>query len=372
MKTFFNLVQEVQKPGLCFRCGGCAAFCTAINYGALEINDNGKPVYGDLEKCIECGLCYSICPEINDLDEETKRQAAWSEPMGRVIETTVLRSTQKKVRERASDGGVVTAVLLHLFERNRIDGAIVSRPVGKFQREPYLATTPEEILESAGLFFDTAHRMKRLSDEYMTFSTIGELDPMVKKGLKRVALVGTPCQIRSLRKMQVLNLIPSDAIKICLGLFCSGNYTFGIKEQQYLADIAGISWNDVAKFNLKDKLIITMKSGSQKTISLDDMVSMKRYACHYCSDYSAEFSDISFGGLGAQEGWTTVISRTPLGRAVLADSRSADRIEQIKIEDNPEFASHALKEVRKTSLAKKKNARYKRRSLMGQSVQVKI
>ncbi|MBU1342693.1 MAG: Coenzyme F420 hydrogenase/dehydrogenase, beta subunit C-terminal domain [Proteobacteria bacterium] len=372
MKTFFNLVQEVQKPGLCYRCGGCATFCTAINYGALEIDKSGKPVYQDMEKCIECGLCYSICPEINDLDEETKRQAAWSDPMGRVIETTVVRSSDVKVRDRATDGGAVTGILLHLFDRNRIDGAIVTRPVGKFQRQPFLATTREEILESAGLFFDTSQGMKQFSDQYMTFSTIEEFDPMIKKGLKRVALVGTPCQIKSLRKMQVLNLIPSDSIKFCFGLFCSGNFTFGIKEQQYLADIAGISWDDVVKINLKDKFIITLDTGDVKTVELGQMDSMKRYACHYCSDYSAEFADISFGGIGAEVGWTTVITRTPLGRAVLADSRHSKSIEQFDVEDNPEFASSALQEVRKASSAKKKNTRYKRRGLQAKSVQVKV
>ncbi|MBT6340640.1 MAG: 4Fe-4S dicluster domain-containing protein [Desulfobacula sp.] len=372
MKTFFNLVQEVQKPGLCCRCGGCAAFCTAINYGALEIDKNGKPVYQDIEKCIECGLCYSICPEINDLDEATKLQAGWSDPMGRVIETNVVRSSDIRVRDKAKDGGAVTGLLLHLFDRNRIDGAIVTRSVGKFKRQPFLATTRKEILESAGLFFDTSQGMNRFSDQYMTFSTIDEFDPMIKKGLKRVALVGTPCQIKSLRKMQVLNLIPSDSIKFCFGLFCSGNFTFGIKEQQKLADIAGISWDDVSRINLKDKFIITLNSGDIKTIELEKMESMKRYACHYCFDYSAEFADISFGGIGAEDGWTTVITRTPLGRAVLADSRNFKSIEQYKVEDNPAFASRALQDVRKASSAKKKKTRLKRRGLQAKSVQVKV
>ena len=372
MKTFFNLVQEVQKPGLCCRCGGCAAFCTAINYGALEIDKTGKPVYQDMEKCIECGLCYSICPEINDLDEETKRKAAWSDPMGRVIETNVVRASDIRVRDRASDGGAVTGLLLHLFDRNRIDGAIVTRSVGKFKRQPFLATTRKEILESTGFFFDTSHGLKRFSDQYMTFSTIQEFDPMIKKGLKRVALVGTPCQIKSLRKMQVLNLIPSDSIKFCFGLFSSGNFTFGIKEQQHLADIAKISLEDVKRINLKDKLIITLNSGEIKTVELEQMESMKRYACHYCFDYSAEFADISFGGIGAEEGWTTVITRTPLGRAVLADSRNFKSMEQYNVEDNPAFASRALMEVRKASYAKKKKTRHKRRSLQARSVQVKV
>jgi len=372
MKTFFNLVQEVQKPGLCYRCGGCATFCTAINYGALEIDKNGKPVYQDMEKCIECGLCYSICPEITDLDEETKRQAAWSEPMGRVIETTVVRASDKRIQDRAMDGGAVTALLLHLFDKNRIDGAIVTRPVGKYQRQPFLATTREEIAESAGMFFDTSHGMKRFSEEYMTFSTIKEFDPMIKKGLKRVALVGTPCQIKSLRKMQVLNLIPSDSIKFCFGLFCSGNFTFGINEQQKLARIAGISWEDVVGINLKDKLMITLGSGEIKTVELEQMESMKRYACHYCPDYSAEFADISFGGIGADAGWTTVITRTPLGRAVLADSRSSESIDQFNVKDDSGFASRALREVRKASSAKKKKARYKRRGLQARPVQVRV
>ncbi|MFH2093138.1 MAG: Coenzyme F420 hydrogenase/dehydrogenase, beta subunit C-terminal domain [Pseudomonadota bacterium] len=372
MKTFFNLIQEVQKPGLCYRCGGCAVFCTAINYGALTIDQNGRPAYGDIEKCIECGLCYSICPEINDLDEETKRQAAWSEPMGRVIETTVVRSFDPKIRQTASDGGAVTALLLHLFDRNRIDGAIITRPVGKFQRQPFLATTREEIANSSGLSLDTSHGMKRFSDEYVTFSSIEEFDPMVKKGLKRVAMVGTPCQIKALRKMQVMNLVPSDAIKICFGLFCSGNYSFGPEEQARLAQIAGTFWNDVVKINIKEQLIITLKSGDKKTVAIQDMEFMKRYACRYCGDYSAEYADISFGGLGAKDGWTTIISRTPLGRAILADGRSLGSIEQFSVKEHPEFASTALQKVRDASFAKKKAARYKRRSLKSEPVQIKV
>jgi len=146
MNTFFNLIQDVQKPGLCHRCGGCVTFCTAVNYGALELDEDGKPRFANIEKCIECGLCYSICPEIDILDEETRRRAAWSAPIGRVFETTVAKAKDPAVLTKATDGGVVTALLVHLMERGRIDGAIVAKQVGAFQRRLFLATTAEQIL----------------------------------------------------------------------------------------------------------------------------------------------------------------------------------------------------------------------------------
>ncbi len=61
---------------------------------------------------------------------------------------------------------------------------------------------------------------------------------------------------------------------------------------------------------------------------------MKRYACRYCDDYAAEFADLSFGGIGAPEGWTTVMARIPLGRAILADAKGTD-LEQFNYKDNP-------------------------------------
>jgi coenzyme F420 hydrogenase subunit beta len=371
MKTFFNLIQEVQKPGLCHRCGGCVTFCTAINYGALKIDADGKPCYDEIEKCIECGLCHAICPEIAELEEEIKRRAGWGEPIGRVIETSVARTTDAAILSRATDGGVVTALLLHLFDRGRIDGAIVARQVGPFQRAPFLATSRQEIIAAAGFFFDTSHGMHQFSEQYMTYSTIEEFDPMVKKGLKRVALVGTPCQINSVRRMQAMELVPSDAIKLCLGLFCSGNFVFGDSQRAFLAETGGFAWEAVRKVNIKETLMLHLASGEIKSISLDDLFSIRRFACQFCADYSNELADLSFGGIGAPEGWTTVIARTPLGRASLADTKSAGIIEEYNYKENPSYATDALGLVRKWSAQKKKQARHGRRNLSSKPVSVK-
>ncbi len=369
MKTFFNLIQEVQKPGLCHRCGGCVTFCTAVNYGALELDEDGRPRYGDIEKCIECGLCYSICPEIDELEEETKKRIGWSEPIGRVIETTVARAADPAVRQQATDGGVVTAMLLHLFDRGRIDGAIVTRQTGRFQREPTLATTREEIFESAGFHFDTSHGMAGFGDEYLAHTAIEQFSPLMKKGLRRVALVGTPCQIQTFRRMETIGVMPSDAIRICLGLFCSGNFVFGDAQREALARIGGFDWDQVKKINIKDRFMVHLKNGKRLAIALDHLDAMKRHACRFCGDYSSQYADISFGGIGAPEGWTTVIIRTPQGRAAFADARS-ESLEEFDHQENPEYASDALDEVMQAAARKRRMSRANRREL-GRAVTVK-
>lgn len=368
MKTFFNLIQDVHKPGLCHRCGGCVTFCTAVNYGALTIDKDGAPKYLDIEKCIECGLCYSICPEIDELEEEVKRQLAWSAPMGRVMETTVARAKDEQVRNRATDGGVVTALLVHLFDTCKIDGAIVARPTGRFQRSPILATSREQILDAAGFYFDTSQGVNQINQEYYTFSSIEEFAPIMHKGLRRVALVGTPCQIQSVRRMEVLEIIPSDSIKFCFGLFCSGNFIFGDVQRKKLSDKHGIDWDAVTKINVKDTFRVHDSKGV-KDVPLADLEFMKRYACRFCMDYASEYADISFGGIGADEGWTTVITRTPLGRAVFADARGKS-IEEFPVSENSGYASRALSMTRVASNEKKQTSRKNLKTLGAKGVNV--
>jgi coenzyme F420 hydrogenase subunit beta len=356
MKTFFNLVQEVQKPGRCHRCGGCVAFCTAINFGALELDEDGKPRYKDMEKCIECGICYEMCPEIEALEEEIRRKTAWSAPIGRVIETTVAKAKDAVIRQNATDGGVVTAILLNLFEMGRIDGAIVTRQTSFLQREPMVAETREDIINSAGFHFDTSHGTALFSEKYSTFSpSILAFEPMVKKGLRRVAFVGTPCQIEAVRKMESMGVVPSDSIKYHFGLFCTGNFVFGRKQQEMLAEKGGFKWSEVAKINVKDSFYVHLKSGPIIEIPLSELDFMKRYACRFCGDYAAEFADISFGGIGAAEGWTTVITRSPVGRAVFADAREKS-LDVFMYEDDPKFATKALEKVIAASMGKKSMA----------------
>ena len=277
--------------------------------------------------------------------------------MGHVLDTTVARAKDPAIRKKATDGGVVTALLVHLFDRGHIDGAIVTRQTGPFERDPWLATSRQEIIDAAGFYLDSSHGMKHFGHDYSTYApTVQEFRPMVQKGLRRVALVGTPCQIKALRKIEALGIVPSDSIRYTLGLFCSGNFVFDAKEKEELETIGGFKWEDVVKVNLRSHLIIRLNTGEKKLIPLDKLEFMKRYACHYCPDYAAEYADISFGGLGAEEGWTTVITRSPVGRAIMADARDKT-IEIYDFSEAENKPAAILKTIKKASDRKKAHSR---------------
>ncbi|SMC26011.1 coenzyme F420 hydrogenase subunit beta [Desulfacinum hydrothermale DSM 13146] len=355
MKTFFDLQKEVVERGLCHRCGGCVSLCTAVNYGALELGPDGHPRYKDVDRCIECGLCHAACPENPELEAETRQRLAWSAPIGRILGIRVARALDPQVRQQATDGGVVTALLLHLLDTGHIDGAIVARQTGPFHREPTLAVRREEILEGAGFHFDTTHSMVGLGREYAHRHGLDLVSPKILKGLHRVALVGTPCQIHAFRRLETLGVMPSESVALCLGLFCSGNFAFGEEERARLAEAGGFSWADVVKINVKDTFQVHLRSGDVIELDLHILDTMKHPACHYCQDYAAEVADISFGGIGAPEGWTTVVSRTPKGRAAFLDTLG-HTVEEYDRTGQPDLADRVLEQLMRASAAKRRHA----------------
>ena len=355
-RTFSNLIQEVINQGRCTKCGGCVSFCTAVNYGALGLDASGQPGYADPKKCIECGICYLICPARDLLKHQTRGMVGWSAPMGRVLDVSVARAADEDIWKRGTDGGVVTALLLHLLDTGRIDGAIVTQRYGLFRHRPHLARSRREIIEAAGSYFDSSQGMALFGNRYSSFSpSVQAFKPLVASNLRRIAFIGVPCQIATLRKMQALSILPSETVHLAIGLFCSGNFDFSEKERVKLEAMGDFSWNDAQSMNLRKTLNIKLKGGRTARLDLDLLSGMRRNACRYCTDYSAELADLSFGGVGAPEDWTSVVVRTPVGRAALQDAMG-QTLREFRIEDDPHFARTALKEVQQQSDLKKEQA----------------
>jgi coenzyme F420 hydrogenase subunit beta len=116
--------------------------------------------------------------------------------------------------------------------------------------------------------------------------------------------------------MQVLGVIPADVIKYCFGLFCMENLCFDDIQLKRLEKKYAFSLTQVAKVNVKERFSIYLKDGREVHMRFEDVDTIARPACLVCPDFSAEYSDISFGGLGSPDGYTTVLMRSEKGNHI--------------------------------------------------------
>jgi coenzyme F420 hydrogenase subunit beta len=190
---------------------------------------------------------------------------------------------------------------------------------------PKAVTTVDEIVASA-------------SSWYTYCPNNLALEQAEKLGLTRVAFVGVPCQVTPVRKMQTVDAAFLDngrkkekhierqakflkgfgeRVALTIGLLCSEVFTFDGLMRDVIAGRLGIDLADIAKFNVKGKVLIDTRDGRRVEIPLKEALEYARPECHDCGDFSAELADISCGGVGASD-WTIVVLRSARGEALFA------------------------------------------------------
>ena len=359
-RSFDDLQRDIISAGLCSQCGGCVSFCSANKLGALEVSPDGAPRYLDQEKCLKCGLCYSICTQVDELDEELREKFSWVPPMGRYERVVSARTTNHEIRSVCTDGGVVTSLLAYMLDYHLIDGAVVSRFVGPFKRVPMIAANREDILNSAGSDFSTPTHVGVVGDEYSTHSpgafAIKELTSSMRAD--KLALVGTPCQVHTISKMQCLNIVPADVVKYTIGLLCMENFTFPSLAKQEIEAKIGVNIDDIKKLNIKEDLIVSLTNGESVHIPFDVVHEFARPACLKCAEFANDFADISVGGLGSADGYTTVLIRTEAGQKIYQSALRLKYIEEQTYDSYREKADSQMDMITKIiDFAKEKRAR---------------
>ncbi|TFF98273.1 MAG: hypothetical protein EU541_07060, partial [Promethearchaeota archaeon] len=154
----------------------------------------------------------------------------------------------------------------------------------------------------------------------------------------KLAIVGTPCQIYTIRCMQNLGVTPSDHIEICLGLFCYENFIFDPTQRKKFEQDFNISFNNIRKLNIKEDVIVDVAQDENKINSIhipfNHLNEYMRPACKACDDFTNVYADISFGGLGSPEKYTTVLARTEKGQRIMEQALDAGIIKSLKLDQS--------------------------------------
>jgi len=333
-----SLVKHVINTGKCLGCGTCVVTCP---FYCLEYKEE-KPVL--IKECQVCGICARTCPQYEWNQPNTEnfvfgKEKGNKEIFGFYRRLILAQSNDVNVQRVCQDGGVVTALLLTALKEGLIDCAVVAglsddKP---FHPQSLLATTIEDVLKSAGT-------------KYVYSPNILALNSVVKQKKNDVAFVGTPCQIRAIRKIQMAGLKKYSApIKFLIGLMCSECFTYEGLIMKYMHENLGINPIDIRKINIKGKMFVSTSAGI-KTIPLTDIKQFTRKSCKYCPDFSSEFADISAGGLGL-ENWTFTVVRTQRGDELFS---VAEKKGAIKTRSASEEAN-AINLLRKLSIKKRQS-----------------
>ncbi|WP_456474768.1 Coenzyme F420 hydrogenase/dehydrogenase, beta subunit C-terminal domain [Candidatus Pyrohabitans sp.] len=309
-RTKFDILRrEVIEAGYCHLCGACTAFCDRIiltdapRLGGICVipceSDNG------------C-LCYSHCPMVSLVSEghifdRTGEDRALGIYQGiRAAKTKIV-----EISERAQDGGAVTSILYGALKHKAIDAAIVMDRDKCWRPVPGLVKSVKLLLNTCGSTYTPAP----------VVSLLGRAVRDRAKGhnrIRKLAIVGTPCQIQAVRNVEYgilynCGFSPISDLKIyTIGLFCEGVFHY-----DRMMDTVGVDAARIKRMEIKKSLTVNRRT----RIPLSRLKDALLESCKICMDYSSELADISIGSAGTKEGWSTLVLRSDRGAQLLRDSR---------------------------------------------------
>lgn len=300
-------VTWIREAGLCMGCGACESICPVPGAISLEFNEkHGEylPVV-DPQICTECTACLMTCPgervDFSSLANEFIGGQINDPLVGMYDRPLLGYARSQPLRYFGTSGGVATALLLHLLKEGKIDGALVlgTDDQNPLRTRPILARTPQEILSAIG-------------SKYLPSSiNTGLAEIIHSEG--RFAVVGLPCNLHAVRKMELMKRSLRKKIVLHIGLFCANNNTSYSSEYFLKAnafkpeDITGLrfrsnGWPGMIEIGLKNgnKYLIDRRWPDKKHTGRSVFSSAYHFdfmlpRCLLCPDQTAELADISLG-----------------------------------------------------------------------------
>jgi len=329
VKVFKDLFETIIHPGLCCSCGACVAYCESQGFNVIKM-DGYTPKYKSpdtVDNCTKCGLCYFICPQTDSILDKINEYYKIENELGHIEDIFAAKTTEKAIAEAGQDGGIVTTMLSYLFDKNKIDAAIVSQYDADLNTVPMIVYEKEDLLKASGTRYSISSQILPLKDLYNI-----SLEIIEKKGIfdieqLRLAFVGTPCQTRAIGKMRFLHIKPAHVVKYCISLFCFENFDYD-KLYEIIKDETKIDAENIKKTWIKKNFFLKDNKDQEYEIPIKKLDPAVRNHCHTCDEFTGRFSDVSVGASGAPSGYSMIITRNKMGHKLINSLLSQGLIEQ--------------------------------------------
>jgi len=196
---FENLKAVVLDTEMCSRCLTCVAICPS----ELLVNEEDIVDFPDFEdKCLDCGGCVRVCPRYV---YEPKSG------LGDYIEIVAAKSK----RFRGQDGAMATEIIASAIDMGMIDQGLFVDRSEEWETSIFHVRDPEQF--EIGTLGGT---------KYVFAGVLPALKEAIRFTKKGVGIVGTPCMISGIRKLQEEFPVFKEKVKLVVGLFCTENFHY--------------------------------------------------------------------------------------------------------------------------------------------------
>ncbi|MHC1778211.1 MAG: Coenzyme F420 hydrogenase/dehydrogenase, beta subunit C-terminal domain [Lentimicrobium sp.] len=340
-------LRKIMKSDLCNRCGSCVGMSGGTivfedregEYRPVVVRDPGSELSARM---------LNACAG-KDFDFNAHRALFYKETpsfhtyIGPYTGLFIAHSTDTAIRQSGASGGMISAILIWLLKTGRIDGAVVT---GMSKEKPwlaesYIATTPEQILEAA-------------QSKYI-ITSVNEILPQIAGFKGKLAYVGLPGQIQSIRKLQNAGDPSVAPIKFIFGPFYGNTLHFS-SVKSFLRSYKIYDFRNISKLYFRygewpGNMRVEMTDG--RTVELPKFHANYLIPFHIlknsllCTDLSNEFTDISGGDAWAPvyeergKGFSMVISRNDTGKEILLQMEKEGLIDLKPISEDDAITMHS-------------------------------
>ncbi|GEM_PF-678661 len=334
-------VMQITNADLCLSCGFCESICPE-NCITIKFNPAKgfhEPIVNE-KRCTNCQSCIDVCPgravDFPALNNIYGNPIPEFHNIGNIQRSCIGYSNDLQVRKDAASGGFITQFLHYLFDYNKIDGAILTKPNKKDAFNPcgYIARSFNEVLASQMSIYNSV--------------SIGTVLKEINNDNQRYAFIGIPCQVHGL-----LNYIQQHPeikinIRIIIGTFCGG-YQTHFAHQYYFPKV-GVPFDQIKNIDYRygefpGSFRLGLRNGQTKILprrfpdkkqanrintAFNSMFYIPR--CYLCADKGNILADISTGDpwipdcKGEKIGKSIILIRSDRGNTLFQQAIDKDYI----------------------------------------------
>lgn len=332
----------IVAAGLCTGCGACAAVVAPdLVHMALDAKGFLRPMARAALSATDEQAVQAVCPGIGLAHGPAAAAAGipYHPVWGPVAAISAGHAADPDIRRRASSGGVLSALLIHLLDSRQVDFVVHVRAAADdpLRNDAVISTTRDEIAQGAGSRYAPAAPVECL--------------PQALARPGRFAFVGKPCDVAAVRKMMARDPALAQRIPFLLSFMCAGTPSMQgthevlqrlkmPREQVVRFRYRGDGWPGLTRAETTAGRVATMDYNTSWGTILNRYLQPR---CKLCADGTGEFADLvcadawygkdGYPDFAERDGRSLVVARTEAGRALMGTAKGAVVLEGFDLAD---------------------------------------